>query len=63
MILKSALEDFGFGVSGGCRGTLVNKVLLDQLLQLLKNQHTLSIVDWERTEWVKAWIFRLTGSL
>lgn len=42
---------------------LVDKVLLDQLLELLEEEHTLGIRDRQRAEWVEAWVLGISHPL
>ena len=43
--------------------TVVDEVLLNKLLELLKQEHALSISDWKGAEWVKSWILRISSTL
>lgn len=63
MVLVSAVENAVFIGAFVALEPLVDKVLLDELLELLEEKHALSIRDWKRAEGVEAGVLGLASAL
>lgn len=63
MVFISAVEDAVFFGAFVSFKTLINEVLLDELLELLEEQHALSIGDGKRAEGVEARVLSVASAL
>lgn len=63
MILVGAVEHSHFFGAFVPFSTLIDEVLLDQLLELLEKEHALGIGDWEGAEGIESWVLRVSVPL
>jgi hypothetical protein len=55
MVLISPFKDPSLSMTILCTNTIVNEVLLHQLLELLEHEHPFSINNWQCAEGVQTW--------
>ena len=55
MVLIGPFKDLILSMTILGSSTIVNEILLHQLLELLKHEHPLSINNWQCAEWVQTW--------
>ena len=63
MIFVCAVENTVLFLAFLALGTLVDEVLLDELLELLEKKHTLRICDGQGTERIETWVLGITSAL